>query len=174
MNSRLHSRRSPLFDPSPYIPTSLPPYLPLDRHRDQNRVTVTPLEPALTKRDACKSFRIRSYKNCRVSPGSAAIAATSRRHPCEFAPLFSVTSTMLFPEPFSFQTLASLPGGVPPSSVPTSPSGFHHFLLFHIRAHSFALTQNSTHFFSSDSALFAQNTRGVHPHSSHSGTQRLS
>ena len=34
--------------------------------RDENPVTATPLESALTNRDARNSFRIRSYANCRV------------------------------------------------------------------------------------------------------------
>src|SRR6266571_1324224 len=90
-----NSRRPPPFDPFPCIPTSLPPYLLLDCHRlprprrgDQIPATVTPLvsaltnssqvaentaplsplESALTDCDAPKSFRIRSYKKCRVSP----------------------------------------------------------------------------------------------------------
>ena len=36
-------------------------------HRDENRVPATPLESALTNRDACNSFRFCSYTNCRVS-----------------------------------------------------------------------------------------------------------
>ena len=40
------------------------------------------------------------------SPSSAPHA-----FPCKSAPLFSTTSTMLRPQPLSFQTFASLPGG---------------------------------------------------------------
>lgn len=40
------------------------------RHRDENPVTVSPIECAFTKRGTCKSFRIRFYENCRV-PGGA-------------------------------------------------------------------------------------------------------
>ncbi len=38
------------------------------RHRDEKPVTATPLDSAFTNRDACNSFRIRFYENCRVSP----------------------------------------------------------------------------------------------------------
>jgi hypothetical protein len=38
----------------------------LSRHRDEKPVTATPLESALTKRDARNPFRFRSYENCRV------------------------------------------------------------------------------------------------------------
>src|SRR6266571_5297368 len=37
-------------------------------HREEKRVTVSPLESALTDCDAHKFFRIRSYEKCRVSP----------------------------------------------------------------------------------------------------------
>lgn len=63
----LRPARPPLFPFSPYIFTSLLPYLFLDRHRDEKPVTATPLESALTNRDARNPFRILSYENCRVS-----------------------------------------------------------------------------------------------------------
>ena len=69
-----------------------------------------------------------------------------------------------------FHTLFIATGGVPPSEHLTP---FHLllitysqspipsvFILLHTLLHFFALTQNSTLLFSSDSALFAQNTRG--------------
>src|SRR5437899_3855488 len=37
------------------------------RHRDEKPLTVSPLKSALTDCDAHKSFRMRSYENCRVS-----------------------------------------------------------------------------------------------------------
>jgi hypothetical protein len=40
------------------------------RHRDEKRVTITPLEFVLTNGDARNLFRFRSCKNCRVSLGS--------------------------------------------------------------------------------------------------------
>ncbi len=41
------------------------------RHRDEKPITATPLESALTNRDARNLFRIRSYENCRVSHPSS-------------------------------------------------------------------------------------------------------
>ncbi len=65
--------RPSLFPPSPYILTSLLPYLLFDRHRDEKPVTATPLVSALSPcrshRDAPNSFRMRFYENCRVSLG---------------------------------------------------------------------------------------------------------
>src|SRR5712664_162013 len=50
---------------------------PLSRHRDQNRVTATPLESSLTNCDARNSFIIRFYENCRVSlPKVLSLSAT--------------------------------------------------------------------------------------------------
>src|SRR5206468_3592039 len=46
------------------------------------------------------------------------------------------------------------------ATVHGSLSAFAYPLFFHILADSFALTQNSTLLFSSNSKLFAQNTRG--------------
>src|SRR5947209_3425827 len=43
-------------------------HLPFPSSRDEKLVTETPLDSALTNADVCKSFRIRSYANCRVSP----------------------------------------------------------------------------------------------------------
>src|SRR5229473_415735 len=47
-----------------------------------------------------------------------------------------------------------------PTPYPLSPFFSNTCALFCISLHFFALTKNSTHFFSSDSALFAENTRG--------------
>ncbi len=44
---------------------------PLSRHRDEKPVTTSPLDSALTNRDARKSFRMRFYEKCRVSPASS-------------------------------------------------------------------------------------------------------
>jgi hypothetical protein len=57
----------------PRVPASkhLSPSLVTLHHRDENPVTISPLDSALTNRDACNSFRMRSYKNCRVSPASS-------------------------------------------------------------------------------------------------------
>ena len=51
----------------PLHPRQSPRRIPF-RHRDENPVTATPLDSALTNCDARKPFRIRPYKNCRVSP----------------------------------------------------------------------------------------------------------
>jgi hypothetical protein len=48
------------------FPASPLPYFPLCPSRDGKLVTATPLDSALTNGDARKSFRIRSYANCRV------------------------------------------------------------------------------------------------------------
>lgn len=45
--------------------------VPASHRRYKFRITATPLECAFTNRDVRKPFRIRFYKNCRVSPGSA-------------------------------------------------------------------------------------------------------
>src|SRR5260370_39094328 len=47
-----------------------------------------------------------------------------------------------------------------PTPYPLSPFFSNSCALFCISLHFFALTKNSTHFFSSDSALFAKNTWG--------------
>ncbi len=41
---------------------------PSPSSRDEKLVTATPLDSALTHRDVCKSFRMCSYEDCRVSP----------------------------------------------------------------------------------------------------------
>ena len=62
---------------------------------------VTPLDSALTKRDACKSFRIRSYEKCRVSltpnshfgtPGSPLV---TRHSPHVYSELRRATSSLI-------------------------------------------------------------------------------
>src|SRR5260370_25607293 len=77
VNFRLHQRRGSqfgsLFPPSPYILTSSLPYLLFRSSRDENSVTATPLESALTNRDACNSFRICFYEKCRASPALSSL-----------------------------------------------------------------------------------------------------
>jgi hypothetical protein len=68
---------------------------------------VTPLESALTKNGG--------------TPSRSFFSAFAARH-CKFALLFSITSTMPPPQPFSFHTFALLPGGGHPSSK--SQTGF--------------------------------------------------
>ncbi len=71
MNSRPHSRPVvpwlPLSSFPPSILASFLPCLPFLSSRDEKFVTATPLDSAHTNCDVCKSFRIRSYVNCRVS-----------------------------------------------------------------------------------------------------------
>jgi hypothetical protein len=69
------------------------------RHRDENPVTANPLESALTNRDARKSFRIRFYKNGRVSPTFSRQIRNS--------PLVTNHSPLL--APFLFKSLRTLP-----------------------------------------------------------------
>jgi hypothetical protein len=49
----------------------LSPSLVTLHHRDENPVTISPLESAFKNCDARNPFRIRSYENCRVSPASS-------------------------------------------------------------------------------------------------------
>jgi hypothetical protein len=108
------------------------------RHRDEKPVTVNPLESTFTNCDECNSFRIRFYKNCRVS---LLFSAKFLKYHFKFLPsrghesrttghgsltLFFSSSSALF-------------------------CAFLHFL---------ALAQNSTLFFSSSSTLFRKNTQG--------------
>jgi hypothetical protein len=77
VNSRLHSRRAAPWPPlSSLSPSILSTSLSYPPSRDEKPVTATPLDSALTNCDACKSFRIRSYASCRVSPAI----------PCSFSP----------------------------------------------------------------------------------------
>ena len=52
----------------PALSTSLILCRPCPPSRDEKLVTATPFDSALTNCDFSKSFRIRSYTNCRVSP----------------------------------------------------------------------------------------------------------
>ena len=111
----------PLLDLSPYIRISLLPSPLLDRRRDEKRVTVSPLESAFTNRDTCNPFRIRFYKNCRVSPRLTCHFFLSRspidadQHPV--APFFSCTYELPILQPLCFH-IHACNGGVyyPPSS----------------------------------------------------------
>jgi hypothetical protein len=106
VNYRLHPRRA--------VP-------PLDlRHRDEKPLSASPLDSALTNCDAHIPFRIRSYKNCRVSLlspirnfksylrfGSASRALCS---------LFSLSASTVFRNSFAhkgFRTLSKNSRGVP-------------------------------------------------------------
>ncbi len=65
--------------PSRSFLASLLIHLAFPSSRDEKPVTATPLDSALTNRDAGKSFRIRSYVNCRGS-----FLISPRRHTCNF------------------------------------------------------------------------------------------
>ncbi len=71
LSSSAARRPAPWLPPSSLFPSmraSFLRYLPFPPSRDEKPVTATPLDSALTNGDARKSFRIRSYANCRVSP----------------------------------------------------------------------------------------------------------
>ncbi len=77
LSCSLNSAPQPVSHPYPQL-SVCPPVLDLPRptircsnlrsrrHRDEKPVTATPLDSALTKRDARNPFRIRFYENCRV------------------------------------------------------------------------------------------------------------
>jgi hypothetical protein len=79
----------------PIPPSSLylTPPICLSCHCDENCVTISPLESALTNCDAHKSFRMRSYKNCRVSP---AVSCSSSRRALKSQPPHAVSFLFVF------------------------------------------------------------------------------
>src|SRR6266705_6676760 len=109
---------------------------------------------------SCKSCVCHSYENCR---------GVYRQFPIWNAPRPSRgTRSCRNPSILHFRLcelcilsgLCVNPGFSSLATVHGSLSAFAYPLYFHILADSFALTQNSTLLFSSDSKLFAQNTRG--------------
>src|SRR5713101_9855793 len=95
VNSRLHKRPMRLRHS---------PRLHL-RHRDENPVTASPLDSALTNCDARNSFRIRFYENCRVSSEFAAKISE------ESGPILShsnLSEKPALPKPFEFRALRTL------------------------------------------------------------------
>ena len=84
----------PLLPLSPYILTSLLPCFVFDRHRDENHVTATLLDSALTNCDARNSFRMRFYENCRVS--------------LTLSPLFSLFAQRVFHNSFALKRFRTL------------------------------------------------------------------
>jgi hypothetical protein len=114
-----------LFSSSPYITSSLPYFL-FPSSRDENPVTETPLESAVTIRDARNSLRIRFCEKGRVAWMSllasntqpAKIASVSSHVTLFFScscALFSATADLYLP---CFHVLARSfhgNGGVPPS-----------------------------------------------------------
>src|SRR5712664_1849428 len=104
---------------------------PLSRHRDEKPVTTSPLDSALTNRDARKSFRMRFYEKCRVSPASSikdleffSSAPVASNALCS---LFSLFAPRVFHNSFPirwFRALSENSRGVNPplpSSVPSLP-----------------------------------------------------
>jgi hypothetical protein len=87
----------------------------------------------------------------------------------KIAPFFSCTYGSPFCNPLCFQIHPGMGGVYPPSrpsqtfqpsNLPTCNAFSTYPLFFHILPNSFALTKNSTLFFSSKSELFSENTRG--------------
>jgi hypothetical protein len=91
-------------------------------------------------------------------PSSAQFSKNSR----QTSPFCSNTYKMPLAQLLSFDNDPFSSGGYPLPWIPTAyfPFPIPYFLSFHILAHSFALTENSTRLFSSDSALFAKNHPG--------------
>ncbi len=112
--------------------------------RDEKLVAAIPLDSALTNRDARKSFRIRSYENCRVSPGSAGHSTASRVHSANLHVYFQSLARCSSRNRFLFKLLHLCRGVyVPPhhSSLPTrhSPLTTRFFLATPFFSHSCAL-----------------------------------
>ncbi len=143
MHSRLHSRRPPLFDRSPYILISLLTSLPVLRHRKgtpatatpsecaltslsqvaENTTTLSPVECAVTQNDALSPLECAVPKkwgeggNCRVSPQFPTLSSFAR-HSSAFAnalPLLCFHSLTNCPicKSFVFMFLQTAGGGVP-------------------------------------------------------------
>ncbi len=122
------------FRPAPCLPFSpLPPsilasflpYLPCPSSRDEKLVTATPLHSALTKCDACKSFRIRSYEKCRVS-----FLISPSRHSCNFFRINTCrnASKQMTLSTFRINTYAKTGGGGRPISFhPSSAASAYSF-----------------------------------------------
>ncbi len=124
----------------------------------------------LRDRDARNPFRIRSYENCRVS--------IQHSHPVPLSPIFRIFFQVPYPVTPLFATLTKTAG----VCTNNSHSGTHQsrvqfsslvglsltpipfpLILLRTLLRFFALSKNSTLFFSRDSALFAQNTGGGVP-----------
>jgi hypothetical protein len=143
------------------IPLFLPP------SRDEKPVTATPSKSTVTNCDARNSFGIRFYENCRVStPTIPILELTPSAHQPHSRPFFSCTYVEPILQPLCFDihpcnggmytplALPAIPSSLSPSPIPFLFTPFHTLLRF------FALTQNSTLFFSIVSALFAENWGG--------------
>jgi hypothetical protein len=82
------------------------------RHRDEEPVTATPLESAFTNCDACNPFRIRFYKNCRVSLPSPIINLKSYSKfvlpGCALCSLFSLFAQRVFDNSIAIRGICTL------------------------------------------------------------------
>ncbi len=109
---------------------------------------------------SCKSFACHSYENCRGVYQQFPIWNAPR--PCRGTRPCRNPSALHFRlcELYVLSRLCVNSGFSSLATVHGSLSAFSYPLSFQILADSFALTQNSSLFFSSDSKLFAQNTRG--------------
>src|SRR6266571_6467096 len=112
---------------------------------------------------SCKSCVCRSYENCRGAYRQFPIWNAPRpcrgTRPCRNPSILHFRLCELC-ELCVLSRLCVNPGLSSLATVHGSLSAFAYPLSFHILADSFALTQNSTLLFSSNSKLFAQNTRG--------------
>jgi hypothetical protein len=116
----------------PRVPASkhLSPSLVTLHHGDENPVTISPLDSALTNRDACNSFRMRSYKNCRVSPASSSFfffrLSFHGTHHLSVVPFFSYSYALQIPQALCFDIHTKCPGVVypPHHSLPPLNSPF--------------------------------------------------
>lgn len=76
-----------------------------NRHRDENPVTLSPLDSAFTNAVTRKSFVMCIYENTGVSPFQLKLCLLKFAIPCILRPLFSSSSKFLFCNPFPFKLL---------------------------------------------------------------------
>jgi len=150
------------------------------RHHDEKTVTASPLESAVTNRDARNPFTIRFLAPREVEGYEHRQMASPS--PFNFASLLTLPRKKRVCKSLVLNSLRTLPSSVSRKAFICHPyencrvytnnshSRTRHsplltphntqVLSFHILANSFALAQDSTLLFSSNSELFAQNTRG--------------
>lgn len=108
-----------------------------------------------------KSSVCNSYENCQVDINYSQSGTHPSHHHCHPRSFFSCTYELPILQTFCFDIHASDGGCTSFLAVSIIRPAFSTrcSFCFHLLAHSFAVTKNSTHLFSSDSALLAQNTR---------------
>ncbi len=126
--AKFKSRRQPLFSSIGRVPTvsespfpvSSPAHVTPSRHthaRDEKQFLLSSSKTrpykSLSRRDARKSFRIRSYTKCRVSPGSAARTAALVAIPANLHLYFQPLARCFSFNPFLFKLLHCCPGCTP-------------------------------------------------------------